>query len=684
MSETTTTKPGILKRVFFVLKFLEIRLRFVMILVVTALLVGYWDTIQNYYERWQREHATSGVGRHEEAVQSEFEYYCGMHPFVVRDRQGKCPICGMDLVQRKKGAPLTLPEGVLARVQVSPERIMQAGVQVEPALYRMLTREVRSYGVVEVAETRVSDVIARFPGRVEELKVNAIGMTIRKGEPLARIYSPRFLQGSLEYVHALDNKKAVDANPKADERAKERADSMVVSARRRLSLAGFTEEQLDSIVKTGGEANAITLYSPVTGTVMKKNVVLGQNVEEGTALFGIADLSTLWVQVQVIESDIGGIHPAMPVEVSSVAWPGEIFYGTIDFFYPEVDPYSRSLKVRVAIANTDGKLRPGMYVNAVMRTPVGKYGSADSTPLPGAPLGAEPSKSVSLPTQTADQAAQYMATLADGAAFYTCTMDPQVVSDKPGDCPLCGMHLIEQKKSAVEKPKEDVALPTSTAAQAAQYMATLADGAAFYTCTMDPQVVSDKPGDCPLCGMHLVEQKKGAQTASSILPPATTTDSAALTANTGPEAGSYDQIVEGFMCPMHPEEIDDKPGVCTVCGCGMKKTKYRIERVLAVPESAVIDSGEHTVVYVESAPGLYDARRVTLGPRAGTYYPVLDGLALGQRIVSRGSFLIDAEARLNPASSGVTTPSESQEPAGTSTSSPVVDTTGKAGHQHGG
>jgi len=620
MSETAATKPGVLKRVFFVLKFLEIRLRFVMILVITALLVGYWDTIQNYYERWQREHATAGVGQHEEGVQSEFEYYCGMHPFVVRDTAGKCPICGMDLVQRKRGAALTLPEGVLARVQVSPERIMQAGVQVEPALYRMLTREVRSYGVVEVAETRVADVIARFPGRVEELMVNATGMPIRKGEPLARIYSPQFLQGSLEYVRALDNKKAVDANSKADERARERAESMVVSARKRLSLAGFTDDQLDTIVKTGGEANAITLYSPVSGTVMKKNVVLGQNVEEGTALFGIADLSTLWVQVQVIESDIGGIHPAMPVEVSSVAWPGEIFYGTVDFFYPEVDPSSRSLKVRVTIANTDGKLRPGMYVNAVMRSPIGKYGSADLIPLPDTSQSAEPANS--------------------------------------------------------KKPAKSGALPTQAAEQAAQYMATLADGAAYYTCTMDPQVVSDKPGDCPLCGMHLVERKKGAQ---AEIPPAAVTSStaAAPPSIAGPETGSYDQVVEGYMCPMHPEEIDDKPGVCTVCGCGMKKTKYRIERVLSVPESAVIDTGEHTVVYVESSPGLYDARRVTLGARAGTYYPVLDGLALGQRIVSRGSFLIDAEARLNPAATGIAAPSEPQKPADTSAPSAAADATGK-------
>ena len=167
MSEQVARKPSAVKRIFFFVRFLEIRLRFILILVVTALLVGYWDHIENYYERWQRQRGAVGGPGDTAAPLSEFEYYCGMHPFVVRDAPGKCPICGMDLVQRKRGTPSTLPEGVFARVQVSPERIMQAGVSVEPVLYRMLSRPVRSYGVVEAAETRVADVIARFPGRVE-------------------------------------------------------------------------------------------------------------------------------------------------------------------------------------------------------------------------------------------------------------------------------------------------------------------------------------------------------------------------------------------------------------------------------------------------------------------------------------------------------------------------------------
>lgn len=150
MADKETKRHGALKRFLFFLKFLEIRLRFVLILIITALVVGYWDHIQNYYERWQRERSADQHAGHTEAVESEFEYYCGMHPFVVRDRQGKCPICGMDLTQRKKGEATALPEGTLARVQVSPERVMQAGVQVEPAVYRLLSRKVESYGAVSI------------------------------------------------------------------------------------------------------------------------------------------------------------------------------------------------------------------------------------------------------------------------------------------------------------------------------------------------------------------------------------------------------------------------------------------------------------------------------------------------------------------------------------------------------
>lgn len=669
MSEQAIKKPSIVKRVLFFIRFLEIRLRFIAILIVTALIVGYWDHIENYYERWQRHRA--GVSTQEEgAAHSEFEYYCGMHPFVVRDTPGKCPICGMDLVQRKRGAASTLPEGVFARVQVAPDRIMQAGVSVEPALYRMLSRTVRSYGVVEPAETRVAEVIARFPGRVEELMVNATGLPIKKGEPLARIYSPEFLQGAQEFTRALDNKQRVDADEKADPIEKERAKNLVEAARKRLSLAGFTEQQLAEIAATGAGSTSVTLYSPVTGTVMKKNAVAGQTVDEGSSLYSIADLATLWVQVQVIESEIAAVHEGMPVEVSSVAWPGEIFYGTVDFFYPEVDPASRSLKVRVAITNRDGKLKPGMYVNAVIRSPMGRYGSVEEMQIEAAAKSAQAAK-VTLPTQDAQSAAQFLAGLADGAKYFTCTMDPQVMSDKPGDCAICNMKLVERHKGQADLPEQGssaaVTLPTKKAEDAAKYIASLPENAEYYTCTMDPEVVSNKADDiCPICNMKLEKRTKtgGADEAGT---------QSAIT-------GSFNQWAEGFTCPMHLDSLSDEGGICTDCGCGMPKSKWRIERVLSVPESAVIDTGNDRMVYVETAPGLYDARGVTLGARTGAYYPVLDGLVLGERIVARGAFLIDAEARLNPAASGMgQTAKKGQD-------SPPAEIQGaespSAGHQH--
>lgn len=635
---TSKNDHGILRRFLFFLRFLEIRLRFVAILVITALVVGYWDHLQNYYERWQRERqAREHAGHDAASTTSDVEYFCGMHPFVVRDRPGKCPICGMDLTMRKKGEAVALPEGVIARVQVSPERVMQAGVQVEPVLYRLLSRSVQSYGVIEVDETRLSNVVARFPGRVEEVMVDATGLTVTRGQPLVRIYSPEFLAGSDEYVRALAGQQRLNRDPKVSDEERRRAQVLVESARKRLRLAGFTNEQLDAMARLGEARDSITLYSPVAGTVMEKNVLPGQTVDEGTPIYTIADLSTLWVQVLMVESDLASVTQGMPVEITTVSYPGEIFYGTVDFINPVVNAENRTVKVRVVVKNVGGKLKPGMYANAAIRSPIGRYGPIETMGDVHAerPAG----RPDTLPTETQADAEAFLASLPAGSSYYTCTMDPEVMSDKPGECPLCGMKLVERTKGAVAAASAaNVSLPTSTARDAEAFLATVPPGAQYFTCTMDPEVVSDKPGECPLCGMALTARTMPA--------------SGSPEGEEGPTAGSYERWAEGYTCPMHPDLLSETGGPCTVCGCGMETSKWRVERVLAVPETAVIDTGMRKVVYVETEPGLYDARAVELGPRAGAYYPVLAGLTLGQRIATRGAFLIDAEARLNPAMTG--------------------------------
>ncbi|HEY3319318.1 MAG TPA: efflux RND transporter periplasmic adaptor subunit [Planctomycetota bacterium] len=561
--ETTEHKTG-WQKALFVLKLIEIRLRFVAILVITALVVGYWDVIQNYWERWTRPAHT-----HTQA-ESDIEYTCAMHPFVARETPGKCPICGMDLIPRKKGGHVELPEGTLARVQISPDRIIQAGVQIEPVAYRLLSRTVRSYGTIEMDDTRVARITLRFPGRVDELMVNAVGMEVKKGDPLASVYSPKFLAISQEYIQALEAKRKTDADPQANAESKSFSDAIVQSTRKRLSLAGFTGEQLEALEKAKKASDHVTFYSPLAGTVIEKNVLLGDQIEEGMTLYTVADLTKLWVQVQIVESDMAAVKVGMPVEITDVAWPGEIFYGNVELIYPTLNTETRAIKARLAVDNAGAKLKPGMFVTAVLRSPLGRYGQI-GTPGEPKPEAGEQTEAVS-------------------GAY-------------PLDyCVVTGAKLGEMGDPVVY-----------------QY-----EGRTIKFCcdSCPPKFKAD-----PAKYLKLI-------------------DEAAAKIKRDPGRAHW---VEGWACPMHPDLLVPESGPCTTCGCKMPMVKWRVERVLSLPETAVVDTGTRQIVYVQTLPGVYDARAVTLGPRAGVYYQVLGGLKLGDQIVSRGSFLIDAEARLNPA-----------------------------------
>jgi len=560
---TPETKTGWQKALFF-LKLLEIRLRFVAILVVTALVVGYWDNIVNYWERWTRNpHAE------QEAAASETEYTCAMHPFVVRDHPGKCPICGMDLVARKKGAA-ALPEGVLSRVQISPERILQAGVQTEPVSYRLLTRTVVSYAVVEPDETRVSRIALRFPGRVEELMVNAVGMEVKKGDPLAKVYSPKFLASAQEYMQALESQRRAEADPQAGIEGKRMAVSLAESTRKRLALAGFTTEQLAALEKGEKPNDRVTFHSPLAGTVLEKNVLLGDILEEGMTLYTVADLSELWVQMQVPEADVSSIKVESPVEVTAVAWPGVIFAGNVDLIYPALNTETRSLKVRVCVSNKEGRLKPGMFVTAAVRVPAGRYGQIGT---PGEPK----------------------------------VEAKETVQAASGDYPLDYCVVTGEKFGAMGEP-----------------IVVRYEGRTIKFC-------------CDACPPQFKEDP--AKYLRKI-------DEAVAKLKQGLENSRW---VEGYACPMHPDQLQPQGGPCTICGCGMQTVKWRVEKLPSISETAVIDTGRRQIAYVETEPGVYDAKEVTLGPRTGAYFPVVRGLALGERVVAHGSFLIDAEARLNPA-----------------------------------
>ncbi len=171
------------------------RLRFVAVFLVAAMVVGYWDTIRNYIDKWTRPAAPP-------QVESAFEYYCVMHPYIVRNAPGNCPTCGMPLAERKKGEKTALPKDVLARVQLTPNRVALAGIQTSSVEPRKLVRQIHAVGVLDYDETTVAQVSARATGHIDKLFVSYAGQEVTEGQKLYSLYSPEVYTAQRDYLQA--------------------------------------------------------------------------------------------------------------------------------------------------------------------------------------------------------------------------------------------------------------------------------------------------------------------------------------------------------------------------------------------------------------------------------------------------------------------------------------------------
>jgi membrane fusion protein, copper/silver efflux system len=328
------------------------RLRFVAILLVIGLIITQWDKLIAYYEKWTRPANATAVGG------GAFEWFCPMHPSVVRDNpKDKCPICFMPLSKRKKGegGPAeALPAGIISRVQLSPYRVVLAGVSTWRVDYIPLTREIVAPGLVEFNERGQKSVPARVSGRIDKLLVNATGQFVERDQVLAEIYSPDLL---VTVQNLLTAQKANNAD-------------LLRDARTRLDRLGIDDKQINEILKSGQATTHLKIRSPIGGHVIQKYVREGQYVQEGMALYDVADLAKVWIQAQIYEDDIALLpaaqeHPEMregekrAVVATTRAFPNEEFHGTLSFIYPHVDQSNRTLTVRFEIDNPQHKLRPG-------------------------------------------------------------------------------------------------------------------------------------------------------------------------------------------------------------------------------------------------------------------------------------------------------------------------------------
>ncbi|MBI3364761.1 MAG: efflux RND transporter periplasmic adaptor subunit [Ignavibacteriae bacterium] len=297
--------------------------------------------------------------------QKSDEYYCPMHPNEVYSKPGVCNVCGMSLVKKPKSVDMSQQEQQkLGTVTISPTKQVLANIATTVAGRMSLEQNIQAVGHIDYAEPNFRHISTRFSGRLEKLYLTYTGQNVLKGDRVADVYSPDAVSAQQEY---LLSKQSYEQVKDATELISSGAQSLLEQSRQKLILWGFTEEQIAELDRTKQVKNIVTIFSPINGTVLKKNVHPQHYVAAGEDMFDVADLSTVWMYADVYEFEMRTLRVGQAVEATSDAYPGEVFKGKISFISPTVDPSTRTVQVRADFPNPHGTLKPEMYVKALIK-----------------------------------------------------------------------------------------------------------------------------------------------------------------------------------------------------------------------------------------------------------------------------------------------------------------------------
>jgi membrane fusion protein, copper/silver efflux system len=418
-------------------------------------------------------------------------YSCPMHPQIRQPMPGRCPICGMDLVPIGEQDEADDADAPVLRVSSRAAALME--IETAPVERRHVEAERRFLGKFVYDETRLYDVALRTDGQVERLFVNYAGVPVRKGEHIAEIYSPEVFSASRELLLA----RSVASDP-----------ALLEAAKLKLRLLEVSEEQIDEILKSGETTKTFTIYSPANGVLKELGGRQGAWLMRGDRVAQIADLSSLWVFLDAYESDIELICYGQQVKLEVAAFPGREVTGFVAYVSPDLDERTRTIKVRLNVPNPGGRLRPGMFARALLQVPLTAEGEAYAPELAGKMI---------------------------------CPMHPEITSEEPGKCSICGMPLESAQSLGYVQQEEEVDYP------------------------------------------------------------------------------------------------------------------------LVIPASAPLITGKRAVVYVQlpdTERPAFEGRTVTLGPRAGDFYLVTDGVEEGELVVTHGNFKIDSELQIRGRPSMMAMPME--------------------------
>ena len=351
------------------------------------------------------DHGPSAAGpNHPETAKGETWWTCSMHPQIRQPKEGNCPLCFMDLIQASSQGGDIGPR----QISFSQEAIKLMELDTTPVERRFVTSEIRMVGKIDYDETRVKHITAWVPGRIDRLYADFTGIRVEKGDHMVYLYSKELLEDQRALLAAIAG--AANIRPDSSDFAERMKSANVEAVRTRLRLRGLTDEQISKIEKAAEPLTHLTIYSPIGGVVIEKNAAEGMYVDVGTRIYTIADLSKLWVKLDAYESDLSWIHYGQQVEFTTEAYPGEIFKGKISFRDPVLDAKTRTVKIRINVDNSDGKLKPEMFVRAVLRARVAR-GGAVMTP--------------------------------DLAGKWICPMHPSIIKEQSDICDICEMDLVK-------------------------------------------------------------------------------------------------------------------------------------------------------------------------------------------------------------------------------------------------
>ena len=677
----------------------------------------YYSVMESNGSFMERIHFISPASAEEAKEKKILYWTCGMHPSVKMDKPGKCPICAMDLVPvYEKGAGVE-EEGALATIELSERARKLAQVKTDIIGFRSLTKDIYTVGLIEYDERLKSLVSAWIPGRIDKLFVDFTGTQVVKGESMVWIYSPDLVSTQEEYLLALETLEKVrestfdevkDGARSLLEASKRRLLWWGVTEKQIEELTRDKKVKQHTIIyaPVSGtviekrplegqyvmQGEMIYTVADLSNVWMKANIYeyemawvkIGQEVEvttptyPGEAFIGKVSFIEPFLDEKTrsvkIRCDIPNHHlklkPAMYVNarirvpIEELEMQDNRYVSGLDYTCPNHPEIKSSRPGICPEDNIPFVKKPHTQVevvalnNADIHQGTTDHGQTSLSVPPDSPeyvcpMGCHSAKEpgncpvcgMKLEKQEIPKTTE-KEPITKTQTVYVCPMECHT-SKTDGDCPKCGMHL-EKKEIPIEVSGEKltcicpqewdsmtaprscpmcgmmlqksvtVTLPTGEKKQKFVYMCPMA-------C-----MTSEKPGECPDCKRQLGrwEVKDGSGTKTK---------------------KSETRKRSVYACPMHPEIIADKPGSCSVCGMNLEKAT----QVLAIPATAVLDTGIRRIVYIDKGNGHYAGKEVTLGPKAGDYYPVLEGLDEGDKVVTTANFLIDSQSQLTGGASAL-------------------------------